>query len=88
MILLISIVETVLMLNLNEAGNMHDMYSAGIATELMSLPEMSLIAPRSSHEGLFAIGLGVTIAVYVIWSEFVRALNGNTAESGVHAFGE
>ncbi|MBI3187456.1 MAG: hypothetical protein HYZ31_06305 [Gammaproteobacteria bacterium] len=49
---------------------------------------MSLIAPRSSNEGLFAIGLGVTIAVYVIWSEFVRALNGNTAESGVHAFGE
>jgi hypothetical protein len=87
-----SIDGTGLLLNLNAAGDLHDMYRAGIATDLTSLVAMPLIAPRSSNQGLFVICRGESIAVYISWSEFSTALNtaldGNTAVIGVHAHGE
>lgn len=83
--------ETGLLLNLDEAGNKHHIYRAGISTDLLSLASVPLITPRESDKGLFVIAQGRAIRVYTTFSRFVSALNGvldgATAILSVHAHG-
>ena len=86
-----SVSETGLLLNLDEAGEKHHLYRAGISTDLLSLVATPLITPRDSDRGLFVISRGHSVRVYTIYSDFVAALNtvldGNTAVLTVHAHG-
>ena len=80
-----------LQLSLIDAGELHHLYRAGIATDLNGLASMPLIAPRNNGEGLFVISRGTAIDVYVNWSDYVTAVN-NLPDSGnvvisVHAHG-
>lgn len=86
-----SISETGLLLNLDEAGEKHHLYRAGISTDLLSLVTMPLITPRDSDKGLFVITQGSAVRVYTTYSDFYTALNtaldGSTAVVSVHAHG-
>jgi Domain of unknown function (DUF4382) len=86
-----SISEAGLLLNLDEAGEKHHLYRAGISTDLLSLVATPLITPRDSDKGLFVIAKGRSVRVYTTFSDFYAALNtvldGNTAVASVHAHG-
>jgi len=88
---IISISETGLQLNLDEAGDAHHLFRAGISTDLLSLSAMPLIAPRESGKGLFVIAQGHSIRVYTTFASYqtalAEALDGNTAVVSVHAHG-
>ncbi|HEB83197.1 MAG TPA: metallophosphoesterase [Gammaproteobacteria bacterium] len=87
--------ETGMLLDLNEAGERHHLYRAGISTDLLSLPASPLITPRTSGDnagkGLFVISQGQAVRVYTRYSDFYTALSGlldgNTPVLGVHASG-
>ncbi len=86
-----SLSETGLLLNLDEAGEKHHLYRAGISTDLLSLVATPLIIPRESDKGLFVIAKGRSVRVYTTFSDFYAALNtvldGNTAVVSIHAHG-
>jgi len=86
-----SLSESGLVLNLDEAGDRHHLYRAGISTDLLSLAGSPLIAPRDSGKGLFVITQGRAVRVYTTYSDFYAALNtaldGATAVMSVHAHG-
>ncbi len=86
-----SISENGLQLNLDEAGDVHYMYRAGISTDLLSLNSMPLISARESGKGLFIITQGHSVRVYITFIGFQtalgEALDGNTAVLSVHAHG-
>ncbi len=86
-----SLSESGLLLNLDEAGDRHHLYRAGISTDLLSLVSSPLIAPRDSGKGLFVIAQGRAVRVYTAYSDFYAALNtaldGATAVVSVHAHG-
>ncbi len=86
-----SITESGLLLNLQQAGNRHHLYRAGISTDLLSLISMPVIAPRESGKGLFVITQGRSIRVYTGYGSFQTALNevldGSTKVMAVHANG-
>lgn len=86
-----SISETGIQLNLTEAGNVHHLYRAGVATNLLDLISMPLIAPKDNGKGLFVIARGIALRVYSNYSVFQQALNtvldGTTAILSVHSHG-
>ncbi|HEB55909.1 MAG TPA: metallophosphoesterase [Gammaproteobacteria bacterium] len=86
-----SISENSLQLDLDEVGEVHYIYRAGIRTDLLSLSSMPLIAARESGKGLFVITQGHSIRVYTTFTDFQTALNaamdGNTAVLSVQANG-
>lgn len=86
-----SLSDAGLQLDLTDAGDVHHMYRAGVATDLESLTAMPLIAPRDSGKGLFVIAKGASIRVYSTYTEFETALasvlDGTTAVLSVHAHG-
>ncbi len=88
---IISLSESGMVLNLDEAGDRHHLYRAGISTDLLSLTGSPLIAPRDSGKGLFVITQGRAVRVYTSYSDFYTALNtaldGTTAVTSVHAHG-
>ena len=63
----------------------------GVVTDLTSLPASPSIVPDSSGNGLFAIRKSGTVTVYVSFSNFVTALqgqlNGSTVMTGLFARG-
>lgn len=86
-----SISENGLLLNLDEAGDKHHMYRAGISTDLLSQVAMPMLAPRNSGKGLFVITRGYSISVYTSYTSFQAALSesldGITPVISVHAHG-
>jgi len=86
-----SLSEAGLVLNLDEAGDRHHLYRAGISTDLLSLIASPLIVARDSDKGLFVITQGRAVRVYTTYSDFYAALNavldGTTAVISVHAHG-
>jgi len=88
---IVSLSEAGLLLNLDEAGERHHLYRAGISTDLLSLVAMPLITPRDSDKGLFVITQARAVRVYTTYSDFYAALNtvldGDTAVISVHAHG-
>lgn len=86
-----SLSEAGILLNLDEAGDKHHLYRAGISTDLLSLVATPLIAPRDSGKGLFVITQGRAVRVYTTYSDFYTALNtvldGSIAVISVHAHG-
>ncbi|VAW59827.1 hypothetical protein MNBD_GAMMA11-107 [hydrothermal vent metagenome] len=87
-----SINDSALLLNLEEAGDVHAMIRAGISTDLLSLDTMPVIVPVSSGNGLFTLVQGQSIRVYTDFSSFQLALNGVldgvTLITAVHANGQ
>ena len=83
--------ETGLQLNLDEAGEAHHLFRAGISTDLLSLIAMPLIVPRESDKGLFVITRGSSIRVYTTFASYqtalAEALDGDAAVMSVHAHG-
>jgi len=83
--------ESGLLVNLQEAGDKHHMYRAGISTDLLSLISMPVIAPLESGRGLFVIVQGRDIQVFTTYSDFQRALtdmlNGSVEVQAVQADG-
>jgi len=63
-----------LQLDLTEAGNLHHMFRAGVATDLQGLATMPIIAPRDNDKGLFVITMGASLRVYSTYTEFQQAL--------------
>lgn len=63
----------------------------GVVTDLTSLPASPSIVPDSSGNGLFAIRKAGTVTIYVSFSNFVTALqgqlNGSTVMTGLSARG-
>jgi hypothetical protein len=78
-----SISETGLQLDLTDAGNLHHMYRASVATDLLDLIAMPLIAPRDNDKGLFVIAIGTSLRMYSTYTEFQQALS--TALDGATA---
>jgi len=83
--------ESGLLVNLQEAGDKHHMYRAGISTDLLSLMSMPVIAPLESGRGLFVIVQGRDIQVFTTYSDFQSALtdvlDGTVAVQAVQADG-
>ena len=71
-----SMSENGLLVDLQEAGDKHYMYRAGISTDLLSLTSMPVIAPLESGRGLFVIVQGRDIQVFTTYSDFQSALTG------------
>jgi len=66
--------ENGLLVELQEAGDKHHMYRAGISTDLLSLTSMPVIAPLEPGRGLFVIVQGRDIQVFTTYSDFQSAL--------------
>ncbi len=86
-----SISDVGIQLDLTDAGNLHHMFRAGVATDLQGLVSMPLIAPRDNDKGLFVIARGVSLRVYSTYTEFQQALvtilDGATGVISVHTHG-
>jgi len=87
-----SISDAGLLLDLQQAGDKHHMFRAGISTDLLSLNSTPVIAPGDSGKGLFVIVQNQAVQVYTDFSRFQLALNsaldGNTLVNAVHANGQ
>ena len=83
--------EEGLLLNLDEAGEKHHLYRAGISTDLLAFDSMPLISPPESGSGLFVITQAGSVRVYTSYSSFLNALtarlDGDTGVKAVHAHG-
>ena len=86
-----SISELGIQLDLTEAGRLHHMSRAGVATDLQTLDAMPLIASNENGEGLFVIAADEVLRTYSTFAEFQQALmdllDGTRAVMTVHSQG-
>jgi len=86
-----SISDIGIQLDLTDAGNLHHLYRAGVATDLQAMMTMPLIAPRDNDKGLFVIAVGTSLRVYSTYATFQQALatalNNAASVISVHSHG-
>lgn len=70
----VSLDESGMLLDLVSASGRHHLKTAGVVTDIATLPEVPFIQPRGDL-GLYAISLGRRVHVYLNWNVYQAALN-------------